>query len=558
MISLVPILFLITLNSISSCLSLMRCISTLLLVSLCVLQSNLALAQSSSSLLSQGWNELVKDNDTAALRLFQRAFETASREHNTAQKAKALLYLGFASYGVSYGNGLQYGLKAMEEYKKLEGSDAAKALEGRSRCLQLMSTINSRQGKYEEAMRLSREAMKGFAGGKETTGTLGLIYNSLGNAFEHLNRNDSAAYYYRLGLNEMTRSKKVDYLPNAYCKMARMELMNGNKKESLILFQNALSIAGSSENKQAVVSCLLGLSDWSLSERNEEKAESYLSEAKKVAHGLSDKSFYLKVLGQLVALKKSQGKFQETVLLQEEMNKVNDTLNTWEKQRIVKSLEVQFDVLEKDKKIKLIQQQNELSRLTNLFLISFIVFISLLAIAVVVFLRRINDRNKQLLKTKEAFGQLAEEQKRLKEQQMQNEIEFKESQLSAMTLQMLQKNELMSELKAKYEEVSNTNRDIGVEKIINKAMNQEKDWGDFNSHFESMNRNFYSRLKEDYPEISPNDLKICALIKLNLSIKEMAGILNISPDSVKTARYRLRKKLGLHTEDNLTDFILNL
>jgi DNA-binding CsgD family transcriptional regulator len=337
-----------------------------------------------------------------------------------------------------------------------------------------------------------------------------------------------------------------------------MELQKGNKNESLIFFQKALSIADSTGNKQAIVSCLSGLSDWALDQKDQMKAEYYVTEAKRVANGLSDKSFYLRVLGQLAALKKRQGKFHETVVLQEEINRVNDTLNTWEKQRIVKSLEVQFDVLEKDKKIKLMQQENELSRLTNLFLISLMAFISLLAIAIVVFLRRINIRNQQLLKTKEALAQSAEEQKRLKEQQLQNEIEFKESQLTAMTLQMLQKNELMSELKTKYEEVPNTNRDSGVEKIINKAMIQEKDWVDFNLHFESMNRNFYSRLKEDYPEISPNDLKICALIKLNLSIKEMAGILNISPDSVKTARYRLRKKLGLHTEDNLTDFILNL
>jgi DNA-binding CsgD family transcriptional regulator len=97
-----------------------------------------------------------------------------------------------------------------------------------------------------------------------------------------------------------------------------------------------------------------------------------------------------------------------------------------------------------------------------------------------------------------------------------------------------------------------------LQKIIAKGMNHDKEWNDFNSSFESLNKNFYARLKQAYPEISPNDLKLCALIKMNLSIKEMAGILNISPDSVKTARYRLRKKLQLNTEENLTDFILHL
>jgi DNA-binding CsgD family transcriptional regulator len=98
-------------------------------------------------------------------------------------------------------------------------------------------------------------------------------------------------------------------------------------------------------------------------------------------------------------------------------------------------------------------------------------------------------------------------------------------------------------------------KDTDLTRIVNKGFNQDKEWDDFNLHFESINKNFYTKIRESFPGISPNDLKICALIKLNLSTKEMASILNISPDSVKTARYRLRKKLNLNTEDNLTGFI---
>ncbi len=122
----------------------------------------------------------------------------------------------------------------------------------------------------------------------------------------------------------------------------------------------------------------------------------------------------------------------------------------------------------------------------------------------------------------------------------------------------MQKSELLNEVKEVLDKDKSISESNEVHKLINKGQNQDGDWEDFNTRFESLNKNFYSRLKTAYPEISPNDLRICALIKLNLSIKEMAGILNISPDSVKTARYRLRKKLQLNTEDNLTEFILSL
>ena len=521
-------------------------------------KTDVLLAQGSAAYLQQGWNELIKDNDSSALKLFHDAYEISLKEKNHEQQAKALLYLGIGSYGASYSNGLQFALKALDEYKKLETDQPAKANEGRSRCLQLISTINSRQGKFKEAISLSREALNGLIGINDTTGTRCLIYNSIGTAYEQEHNKDSAVYYFKLGLNEALHSGHTEYLPNAYCKMAAIELVQSNKSESLTNYLRALAIADSLHNRQAQVTCLLGLAQWHLHEHHTTEAEQFICKAKQLAQTITDKSFYLNALVNLASLKKGEGNFQEALSLQETINHVNDTLNTWEKQRLVKSLEVQFNMLEKDRKIKLIQDEKELSQRANLFLTIILALTALLAVAIVWFMRRINQRNKLLLQTQQELARSAEVQKQLKEQQLQNEIEFKESQLSALTLQMLQKSELLLELKEKYDDESQSNKVSGIDKIITKAMNQEKDWVDFNLHFESMNKNFYSRLKQNYPDISPNDLKICALIKLNLSIKEMAGILNISPDSVKTARYRLRKKLGMNTEDNLTNFILTL
>jgi DNA-directed RNA polymerase specialized sigma24 family protein len=241
-----------------------------------------------------------------------------------------------------------------------------------------------------------------------------------------------------------------------------------------------------------------------------------------------------------------------------EINILKDSFNVWEKQKMQKKLEVQFDVAEKDRLLKIAKQEKEISKLTITLLAASILFLLLFTIAIILFLKRINKRDKQLLDAKELLVKAIEEKNKLQEKQLQNEIEFKESQLSAISLQMLQKNELMQELKEKLNENNSISKDNTIHKIINKGLSQEKDWSDFNSHFESINKNFYTRIKQTFPDISPNEIKICALIKMNLSIKEMAAILNISPDSVKTARYRLRKKMQLNTEDNLTDFILSL
>lgn len=522
-------------------------------------QSFQLLAADSDTYIQIGWANLLKDNDTTALRNFESAYQSALAERNTLNAATALLNMGICSYGASYSQGLKYCMNALSEFKKLEQSNPQQALIGRSKCLQLISTIKSRQGKYRESIALSKEAQKGFPDKNDTSSYLGLIYNSLGIAYTQLNQLDSAEYFHRLALNERLLTHNWMYLPGSYLSVAEIELRRENKDLSYALYSKSLAIADSTGNRQAQVSAWIGLGKWhSHFEKNDIKAEANYQQAKEIARNLSDKSFYLNALNALLQLKKQQSHFAEALLVDEEIRILKDSLANWEKDKVTKSLEVQFEVAEKDRLLSLLQKEKDIAKLTNYLLYLGIASLLLIASGIILFLKKINARDKQLLTANESLLIAQEEQKKLKEQQLQNELEFKESQLSAMTLQMLQKNELMQELQEKVESDEKLQKNNSLTKLINKGLNHDKEWTDFNSHFESINKNFYTRLKQSYPDISPNDLRICALIKLNLTTKEMAGILNISPDSVKTARYRLRKKLQLNTEDNLTDFILNL
>lgn len=517
-------------------------------------------------LLEKGWAALVIDNDTEAFRYFGQAYVEAAREKDTVARAQALLNMGICTYGISYSTALEYCLQAMREYAKLEKSAPAKAQEGRSRCLQLISTIKSRQGLFREVIALSREAMTGLPPARDTTGTLGLIYSSLGSAYKRLHLEDSSIYYYRLALAEHLSTHNVTYLPTAYMNIADIKLADHDREQSYLCYRQAYHIADSTHNRQALVVSLLGLGRWHLAfDRHPAKTNELYLQAKEVAAGLTDRSFYLKVLSQLLDLSKQQHNFPQALAYREEMIAVSDSMYSWDRQKAVKSMEIKFAVSEKDRELELLKKERKITLLTNGLLWGSIGIILLVSGVVILFLRRINRRDKLLLEAKEALIEATEaqkellaEQKRAREQQMQMELEFKESQLSAMTLQMLQKNELMQELKHQLENTKDAARDLKLDKIISKGLNHDKEWSDFNAYFESINKNFFTRLKSAYPDISANDRKICALIKLNLSIKEMAGILNISPDSVKTARYRLRKKLQLNTEDNLTEFILSL
>ncbi len=94
-----------------------------------------------------------------------------------------------------------------------------------------------------------------------------------------------------------------------------------------------------------------------------------------------------------------------------------------------------------------------------------------------------------------------------------------------------------------------------VLRLLNEAKRLDNDWNQFAIHFDQVHANFLTNLKEKYTNLSPNDLKLCAYLKLNLSSKEIAQLLNITPRAVEVSRYRLRKKLGLKPEMNLFDFL---
>ena len=84
----------------------------------------------------------------------------------------------------------------------------------------------------------------------------------------------------------------------------------------------------------------------------------------------------------------------------------------------------------------------------------------------------------------------------------------------------------------------------------------EQDWESFSSHFDQVHSDFLKRLKAKYPQISPKDLKMAAYLRLNLSTKEIAPLLNISIRGVEISRYRLRKKLELDTTVNLSEYMM--
>ena len=104
-------------------------------------------------------------------------------------------------------------------------------------------------------------------------------------------------------------------------------------------------------------------------------------------------------------------------------------------------------------------------------------------------------------------------------------------------------------------EDSNLKKIKTIENIVNFELQDEDSWQQLNVYFDQVNHNFTKRMLKAFPQLTLNDIRVCILIKLNLSVKEMASLLNVSVPGIEKSKYRLKKRLNLSVEDDLNAFI---
>lgn len=151
----------------------------------------------------------------------------------------------------------------------------------------------------------------------------------------------------------------------------------------------------------------------------------------------------------------------------------------------------------------------------------------------------------------------------VKNEKLEAEINFKNSELASSAMHLVKKGELLTHIKTELAQViKRIDNDPAIGEIkkmireLNEDENIDKEWENFAKHFDKVHSDFVVKLKEEHPNLSNNDMKLCAYLRMNLSSKEIAQLLNISVRGVEISRYRLRKKMELTSEVNLFDYLI--
>ncbi|MBI6120913.1 triple tyrosine motif-containing protein [Salegentibacter maritimus] len=167
---------------------------------------------------------------------------------------------------------------------------------------------------------------------------------------------------------------------------------------------------------------------------------------------------------------------------------------------------------------------------------------------------RLMERNRKQLEIKQLEAQ--QEIITLQNQQLELDMASKNRELAASTMNLIKKNEFLNDLKKKLSAANNEADIQRVISIINKNIAEKDNWKLFKEAFDNADKDFLQSVKKVHPNLTSNDLKLCAYLRLNLSSKEIAPLLNISVRSVEIKRYRLRKKMELDHDQGLVEYIL--
>lgn len=513
----------------------------------------------------EGWNEKLQaiilfnlglefkysgDYDSTLVYL-SRANEVFERVGTPTQRGavfdgKSGVYIEQGKYQL----GIENALKAAEAFE--EAQDSMRLPDALFKIGQASVEIQN----YKDALKYYFQSYRMYQKNYDTkfeTDVLGKIAS----VYSTMEERDSSLYYYKKGVEKARNQDVPDLLCDLLIGLSGeyLELKSYSQAEPLLL--ESLDLAEGLNNPIYLIPALNNLGMFHYHQKSSlAKTESYLLRALDMAreHGYLDDEIML--TADLAILYKNRGKPSKAIEYFFAHQALKDSMVNEATQSKIAELQTLYETEKKDREIeqqkseiKILQQDAEINNLNRRLLLGGISLSLLLMLAIFLGYRQKIKRDQAIHeKEKAAFEQ---------------EILFNKKELAAHTLHLVQKSDLLEELKAQLE---STRKESGESKqnltqmiqLIKSDKHVEQDWQNFKSYFDKVHESFDEKLRQLSEGLSQNEYRLAALMKMDLSTKEIATILNITSDSVHKGRYRLKKRLGMGADENLRDFILSL
>jgi DNA-binding CsgD family transcriptional regulator len=259
-------------------------------------------------------------------------------------------------------------------------------------------------------------------------------------------------------------------------------------------------------------------------------------------------------------IKKQQGQWQKAYQYHLRFIELSDSILNSETQKKISDYQWEMESQKKKYEREVLQKKYEIQKRNNIFLAISIISVIIITLVVSRNLKKsIKQQKLENTHLQEKIN-ITKKINELEKFKYKAEIEAKDKELTILSLQLVTKNEILTDISEMTNKLYKTNMMDAIsfnnlKKIIKENLNLDKDWDQFKKMFENVHQIFFTKLKQTCPELTENEMRLCAYLKVNLQNREIAKILNVSQATIATNRYHIRKKLNLDKKTSLENYI---
>ncbi len=419
--------------------------------------------------------------------------------------------------------------------------------------------VDNAMNYFKESLALAREI--------DCKVSIANTLTSFSNAYKAKGSLDSSLIFSREALNIYSDLKNDRLIASSEHLVGATLIQLGRYAEAERSLQHAVSIFKKLDEETGVIITNMSIAD-AMNKQGKPEGIDLANLTLQEALKIDSPNLLSTVYNKLSAIYAFNHDYEKAFEYQTKHKTIEDSLFTSEKERIMTEMEAIFQAEKRDSQIQYLTIKNKTQRKNNILLGILIVFFAA-GMVLLLFLFKIKStafNRQQKLLEQEKIIHAQEKQIAVKEKQLLSEqLESKNRELASKALEMLRYNDAISSIINKLETLSaSLNNNQEVEKPIKDIIHQlethtkQNIWNEFEKIFKNIHSGFYDKLLSICPELSSTEIKIAALLKLNLTTKEIAAITFKSEGGIKTTRYRLRKKLGLSGDDKLVPFLMQI
>jgi len=395
-------------------------------------------------------------------------------------------------------------------------------------------------------------------------------YNNLAGIYNLRHNSGKALEYALFALNQVDINKDFYDLSIAYSNIGSLYQDIGNFPVALSYYMQAAGIQEKKSFQIALIRSCLSISSLYQSTKKNDSAAYYITKSLKLVERLNNPSQKLVVFRAAARYFETVRKFEQAYNFYSRYVLLSDSLEALNSLTKIEQIQAVYEVINKEKDNKILQQKINLQQLAlerqRIVLIAAVVTFLLFIYFVFNLIRnnrREREKNLMIVKQADLLHQQEKDLLLSKEHTLELELDYKNRQLTSYTLHLVQNNEFVLKTTEELKQILlgvNPREKESAERIRRLISDLHQysagpDWEEFRLYFEEVHQSFEKNLSTAFPNLSQNDKRICALLKLGLSTKEIASISFRELRSVESARNRLRKKLGLTADVNIHTFL---